>query len=239
MPKKTDPKVKERCVRQVLEHLAEYPSLTAAAEVAALAFVFYPAPHHLEPNSPVYLVPHATRDDCRFRNGVAGQCLVNQSRHQGGHVSSSYHPQRRPLELVRAAWGLWLFAAPRQALYQVGGRVDADRRSVVVTRVLGARQLAQAGISGLRPSPAGLAVGAWVDGVHALTAVALAVSDQKRVRTAGLDAGVAALWSVLGRRDITSFQTADAPNRGWQDAAAQAILPFLPGAPAAHPITQG
>jgi len=35
MPKKIDPKVKERCVRQVLEHQAEYSSLTAAAEVVA------------------------------------------------------------------------------------------------------------------------------------------------------------------------------------------------------------
>ena len=35
MPKKIDQKVKERCVRQVLEHLPEYPSLTAAAEAVA------------------------------------------------------------------------------------------------------------------------------------------------------------------------------------------------------------
>ena len=35
MPKKIDPAVKERCVRQVLEHLPEYPSLTAAAESVA------------------------------------------------------------------------------------------------------------------------------------------------------------------------------------------------------------
>jgi hypothetical protein len=35
MPKKIDPKVKERCVRLVLEHLGEYPSLTAAAEAVA------------------------------------------------------------------------------------------------------------------------------------------------------------------------------------------------------------
>jgi transposase len=35
MPKKIDPKVKERCVRQVLEHQGEYSSLTAAAEVVA------------------------------------------------------------------------------------------------------------------------------------------------------------------------------------------------------------
>ena len=35
MPKKIDPTVKGRCVRQVLEHLQEYPSLTAAAEAVA------------------------------------------------------------------------------------------------------------------------------------------------------------------------------------------------------------
>jgi transposase-like protein len=35
MPKRIDPKVKERCVRMVLDHLQEYPSLTAAAEVVA------------------------------------------------------------------------------------------------------------------------------------------------------------------------------------------------------------
>lgn len=35
MPRKIDAKVKERCVRQVLDHLAEYPSLTAAAEAVA------------------------------------------------------------------------------------------------------------------------------------------------------------------------------------------------------------
>jgi hypothetical protein len=35
MSKKIDPKVKERCVRQVLEHLPEFPSITAAAEAVA------------------------------------------------------------------------------------------------------------------------------------------------------------------------------------------------------------
>lgn len=33
MPKKIDPKVKERCVQQMLEHVQEYPNPTAAAEV--------------------------------------------------------------------------------------------------------------------------------------------------------------------------------------------------------------
>ena len=35
MPKRIDPKVKERCVQQMLEHAAEYPNPTAAAEVVA------------------------------------------------------------------------------------------------------------------------------------------------------------------------------------------------------------
>ena len=35
MLKKIDPAVRERCVRQVLEHLPEYPSLPAAAESVA------------------------------------------------------------------------------------------------------------------------------------------------------------------------------------------------------------
>ena len=35
MPKKIDPKVKERCVQQMLEHVLEYPNPTAAADVVA------------------------------------------------------------------------------------------------------------------------------------------------------------------------------------------------------------
>lgn len=34
MPKRIDPKVKERCVQQMLEHVHEYPSPTAAQVVA-------------------------------------------------------------------------------------------------------------------------------------------------------------------------------------------------------------
>ena len=33
MPKRIDQKVKERCVQQMLDHVREYPSPTAAAEV--------------------------------------------------------------------------------------------------------------------------------------------------------------------------------------------------------------
>jgi transposase-like protein len=35
VPKKIDPKVKERCLQQMLEHVSEYPNPTAAAEAIA------------------------------------------------------------------------------------------------------------------------------------------------------------------------------------------------------------
>ena len=35
MPKRIDPKVKERCVQQMLEHVSEYATPTAAAEAVA------------------------------------------------------------------------------------------------------------------------------------------------------------------------------------------------------------
>ena len=35
MPKKINPKVKERCLQQMLDHAAEYPNPTAAAEAVA------------------------------------------------------------------------------------------------------------------------------------------------------------------------------------------------------------
>ncbi len=35
MPKKIDPKVKERCVQQMLQHVSEYATPTAAAEAVA------------------------------------------------------------------------------------------------------------------------------------------------------------------------------------------------------------
>ena len=35
MPKKLDPRVKERCVQQMLEHVSQYPNPTAAAEAVA------------------------------------------------------------------------------------------------------------------------------------------------------------------------------------------------------------
>lgn len=55
--------------------------------------------------------------------------------------------------------------------------VTVDNKSVLIARILGVRQLAQAVLSGVRPSPEVLAMGVWVDGVHAMTALGLACVD--------------------------------------------------------------
>ena len=54
--------------------------------------------------------------------------------------------------------------------------LEIDTKSRIIARILGARHLTQAALSGYRPSPEVLAMGVWVDTVHALTALGLAVS---------------------------------------------------------------
>ncbi len=135
----------------------------------------------------------------------------------------------RPLELARGTWGLALLLAPRRVLAAVGERAP-DRRTVVVTRVLGGRHLVQAAVTGLAPSRAVLADGAWVDAVHALTAVGLAASDRPRARLALLDAGVAGTWALV-TRGAARRTPPDGPATAWSDRLARAVHPLLPGAP--------
>ena len=139
------------------------------------------------------------------------------------------------MEVVRAAWGAACLLAPRRVAALAG---DApDHRALVVTRVLGGRHLVQAAFTLRAPGPAVLAAGAWVDTVHAATAVVLAVVDRRRARSALVDAAVATGWMLLGRRDLarTEVVLAGAPAGGpvWTERLARAVLPWLPGAPAA------
>ncbi len=132
----------------------------------------------------------------------------------------------RRAELVRGGWGLACLAAPDLVVSRLGdGRTDSRARWVC--RVLGARQLTQAVLSGLPPSAQVVAVGVWVDSVHSLTAAGLALVDRSRWRPALLDVAVAAAFAELGRRDVRDGRR---PGSSWQDRAAQALLPFLPGA---------
>lgn len=69
---------------------------------------------------------------------------------------------------------------------------EVDRKAVVVVRILGARHLVQAALSGIKPSPELIAAGAWVDTVHSVTAFGLAATDRYRAADGITDAVIAA-----------------------------------------------
>lgn len=135
---------------------------------------------------------------------------------------------RRRIELGRGAWGLAMLLAPRQVLEHAGG-VTVDHTSVLVTRILGARHLAQAVLSGVDPSPEVLALGVWVDTVHALSAVGLAVTDRPRARAGLIDTGVASVWAVAGYRDLRSGVATPPDHDRRRDRLARLVLRYAPG----------
>ncbi len=133
----------------------------------------------------------------------------------------------RWIEVARAAWGASLLLAPRRALRATHATLDT--RSVNVTRVLGARQLAQAVLSGVRPSPEVLATGVWVDTAHSATAVALALTDRRRARAGLIDATVAGVWAGIGARDLCNAEPTAPGHDRVRDRLARLVLPRLPG----------
>jgi hypothetical protein len=72
----------------------------------------------------------------------------------------------------------------------------ADRVAVAVLRVLGLRHVGQAVVEVLGPQPVVRHLGAAVDGLHALTAVGLAVLDPRWRRGALTDTAVAAFFAA-------------------------------------------
>lgn len=134
----------------------------------------------------------------------------------------------RGIELVRGCWGLTLLFAPAEVLERLHGN-KIDPRALRVTRVLGARHLSQALLSGLRPSPEVLAMGAWVDVAHSATAVGLAVTDPGRGRLAWTDAGVAGVWGALGVAGLASARATAPAHERRRDAMARWTLRRVPG----------
>ncbi|WP_297593705.1 hypothetical protein [Mycobacterium sp.] len=133
----------------------------------------------------------------------------------------------RAIELIRAGWGGVLLAAPAEVLGHIHG-ARVDRRAVVVTRILGARHLVQALLSGVDPGPEVLAAGVWVDTVHSATALGLAVIDRRRARGGVTDALVAASWAALGWRHLRTGKVRTDGVRG-RDRLARAVVGTLPG----------
>jgi hypothetical protein len=133
----------------------------------------------------------------------------------------------RRIEFVRAGWGAVLLVAPRAVLHLVRA-VRVDRKALVITRILGARQLFQALLSGIGPSPEMLAAGVWVDTVHSMTAFGLAVIDRQRVRVGVVDGVVAALWAGLGLHHLYTGKAQTTVARG-RDKLARTVVGALPG----------
>jgi hypothetical protein len=134
----------------------------------------------------------------------------------------------RGIEILRAAWGAALLIEPDRVLRSThSGPVDPPSRTV--TRILGARQLGQAALSGLRPSPEVLAMGVWVDSVHALTASALALGDRRRVRAGCTDAAVAGVWAVAGYHALKQGRTTPRNHQRLRDTLADLVLDHVPG----------
>lgn len=119
-------------------------------------------------------------------------------------------------------------AAPRAVLSRVHG-AEVDRKAVVVVRILGARHLVQAALSGIKPSPELIAAGAWVDTVHSVTAFGLAATDRYRAADGITDAVIAAAWALFGLHDLTSEKVPPSDHDRRRDRLAQVVLPLLPG----------
>jgi len=107
--------------------------------------------------------------------------------------------------------------------------VRVDTKSVAVTRILGARHLTQAVLSGVQPSPEVLAIGVWVDAVHAMTALGLAVTDRCRAWAGLIDTVVAGVWAVLGHRDLRHGMALPANHDCRRDRLARDVLAIAPG----------
>ncbi len=135
---------------------------------------------------------------------------------------------RRRIELARAGWGAALLLAPRQVLEQVH-HVQVDTKSLLVARILGARHLSQAALSGIGPSPEVLAMGVWVDCAHATTALALAAVDRTRARGGLTDASVAAALAGTGYRDLHIGAVPPPDHDRRRDMLARWVLGFAPG----------
>ncbi len=134
----------------------------------------------------------------------------------------------RYLEFIRAGWGAALLAAPRAVLTGVRA-VHVDRKALIITRILGARQLVQASMSGINPTPEILAAGVWVDAVHSLTAFGLAVADRNRARVGVVDGLVAALWAGLGLHNLHTGKAPPTTHARRRDRLARTVIGALPG----------
>jgi hypothetical protein len=113
------------------------------------------------------------------------------------------------LASVRAGYGAVQLAVPAWSAEQrLGGPLDSATLRVV--RVLGARQVTQAGLALAFPAEPLLGLGVAVDGLHALSMVPVAAATPRWRRPAlvsGLTATAFAIAGVLAARRIPGNRT--------------------------------
>lgn len=107
-------------------------------------------------------------------------------------------------------------AAPGVVMKMFGLAPDQPARRV--TRMLGARHLAQAAASAQAPTAAVLALGVEVDLLHAVSMIALAVLDRRQRRAALTSAAVAGAFAVAGAL-ATSRARHEPPGPGGRGSA--------------------
>ncbi|MCL8025348.1 hypothetical protein [Nocardioides bruguierae] len=141
------------------------------------------------------------------------------------------HTRAGRLGLARSVWGLAALTVPGRVATVLPGARD-DRFTRGIGRVLGARHLAQAVLSGPDPTPSVQAMGVWVDGAHAASTLVPVLTgrpfDAPAHRWAALvDGGIAATWAYVGWRGLP-VQTGE-PAGGFRADAARVLLRRLPG----------
>ena len=146
----------------------------------------------------------------------------------------------RVLRPARAVTGAARLAFPALSLPGINaGRLSLGGRRVV--RVLGARQVAQAGLTGRTPTRAVLWLGAEVDAAHAASMVGLAVCCRRYRRAALGDAAVAGTLAAAGA--WAALHSPAEPIAGrtpagvWRDRMAERLAGLaVPGYP---PVAKG
>ena len=149
-------------------------------------------------------------------------------------------PIVRVLSPARAAIGAARLVFPVLSLPAINAaRLGAGGRRVV--RVLGVRQVAQAGLTGRTPTRAVLWLGAEVDAAHAASMVGLAVCSRRYRRAALGDAAVAGTLAAAGA--WAALHSPAEPIAGrtpagvWRDEMAERLARLaVPGYP---PVAKG
>ena len=99
--------------------------------------------------------------------------------------------------LVRAAYGAALICSPG-TLIQLCTHARPGRQACAVGRVLGARQLAQALISGATPTRRLIAAGVTVDLAHSASMLALAAKDGELRPALLAESAIAGAFAAAG-----------------------------------------